>query len=194
MPLSVCLDARVPVVRLTGEIDMNLALALLDELALLHDYYQYRLVELQIHSPGGDASALHYLIEQLAPWRKAEGRTLRTVGIGEVASAAAMLLSFGTNGHRAALKHSGLLYHAARTFYSAGVSQTGSDLRSKTKQLERWDKCFVDLMAEHIAGGDNEQEASHRKKLRRLFQRETYITPEEACRLGLIDRVVERGL
>jgi ATP-dependent protease ClpP protease subunit len=193
MPLSVSLDARLPVIRLTGEIDMTLALALLDELALLYGYYQYRNVELQINSPGGDASALHYLVEQLAPWRKAEGRTLKTAAMSDVCSAAAMLLSFGTNGHRSAMKHSRLLYHAARTIYTAGASQTGSELKAATRRLERWDKYFVDLMAEHIASGDAGEQAACKKKLKRLFQQEKYITPEEACRLRLIDHVLERG-
>jgi ATP-dependent Clp protease, protease subunit len=193
MPLLTMLDSHCPSIRLTGEIDMALALALLDELVLLYGYYQFRTVELQIHSPGGDTAALHFLVQELEPWRKAEDRTLKTVGVGEVASAAAMLLSFGSAGHRSALKQTRLLYHPVRTVYMAGVAQTGSQLRAATRRLERWDKYFVDLMAEHIAGADEEERALCRKKLKRLFGQEKFISAEEACQMKLIDSV-GRGL
>lgn len=60
--------------------------------------YQFRIIDLHIDSPGGSADALHYLVHALDPWRRGEGRVLRTFGVNEVASAAALLLSFGTVG------------------------------------------------------------------------------------------------
>jgi ATP-dependent protease ClpP protease subunit len=189
MPLTTILNSYCPSIRLTGEIDMTLALSLVDELTLLHEYYQFRTVELQINSPGGDAQALHFLVRQLEPWRKSQGRTLKTLGVSEIASAAAMLLSFGSKGHRSALKGSRLLYHPVRTLYPAGISLTGAQLRGTTRQLARWDKYFVDLMAEHIAGEDVRQQDECRETLKRLFRREKYITPEEACKMKLIDTV-----
>jgi ATP-dependent protease ClpP protease subunit len=188
MPISVTLNTICPSIRLTGEIDMALALSLLDELSLLYSYYQFRTIELQINSPGGDAAALHFLVEELAPWRRSEGRVLKTVAISEVASAAALLLSFGSAGHRSAFKQSRMLYHPARTIYPAGVVQTGAQLRTVTRKLESWNKYFVDLMAEHISEEGSEREA-YKRKLKKLFNQERFIGPEEACKMKLIDRV-----
>jgi ATP-dependent protease ClpP protease subunit len=188
MPISTTLNCKVPVIRLAGEIDMAAAYGLLDEIRLLHDYYQFRTIVLEIDSPGGSADALHHLVQLLKPWRNGEGRTLRTVGLNEIASAAALLLSFGTVGHRTVSGHSRLLYHASRRPERDGLSHTAAQLRVATRLLERWDKTFVDLLVEHIASVGVEKTA-YRKKLMRLFRQERFITPQEALNLFLIDRV-----
>ena len=40
MPVNTILNAGLPVIRLTGEIDMALALGLLDEMKLLHGFFR----------------------------------------------------------------------------------------------------------------------------------------------------------
>ena len=191
MPISTILDAHAPVIRLTGEIDLPVSYALLDELNLLHDYYQFREVELHIDSPGGSADALQFLVHALAPWRKGEGRVLRTFGMQDVASAAAMLLSFGTVGHRAAAKHSRLLYHSVRTVQRETTIHTVAQLRRATRSLEDCDRYFVDLLIEHTCDtADSTGVSAYRRKLTRLMRRDRYISPEQAHALRLIDRVV----
>jgi ATP-dependent protease ClpP protease subunit len=193
MPISTTLDAKAPVIRLTGEIDMQVAYALLDELKLLHDYYQFRDIELQIDSPGGNADALHHLVQSISPWRKGEGRTLRTLGLNEVASAAALLLSFGTLGHRCLCSHGRVLYHQVRAVQREASAQTVSQLRASSRKLERWDKCFLDLLVEHVQPGRGEvngsAQAAYRRKLQRLFRQERYVSPQQAIELQLIDKV-----
>jgi ATP-dependent Clp protease, protease subunit len=188
MPISTTLGSKLPVIRLTCEIDMPVAFALLDEIKLLHDYYQFREIELQIDSPGGSADALHHLLQSLEPWRSGNGRTLLTVGLNEIASAAALLLSFGTVGHRSVSAHSRLLYHAIRKVEREGVSQTVAQMRVATRRLGQWDDCFMDMLVVHIEKDKNKQPAA-RKKLRQLFRKERWITAEEALALGLIDSI-----
>ena len=191
MPLSTSLDASRPVIRLTGDIEMPVAYALVDEVTLLHDYYRFRSVELHIDSPGGSADALHYLVHALEPWSRGEGRILRTLGMNEVASAAAMLLSFGTVGHRAASKRTRLLYHTVRSVQRENTPHTVAQLKVVTRRLEHWDRMFVDLLAEHALPGCSGAEAvSFRAKLKRLMRRETFIAPELAREMKLIDRIV----
>ena len=179
-------------IRLTGDIDMPVSYALLDEIKLLHDYYQFRTIDLHIDSPGGSADALHYLVHSLSPWRKGEGRVLRTFGMNEVASAAAMLLSFGTVGHRSASSRSRLLYHSVRGVQRENTLQTVAQLRVTTRRLARWDTCFVDLLAEHTLASAAERGA-YRKQLSRLMAREKYISAQQAVEMKLIDRVQEAG-
>jgi ATP-dependent Clp protease, protease subunit len=190
MPITTTLDASVPVIRLTGEIEMTVAYALLDEIKLLHNYYQFRTIDLHIDSPGGNADALHYLVHALEPWRRGEGRVLRTFGMNEVASAAAMLLSFGTLGHRTASKRSRLLYHSVRTVYRENGAHTVAQLRVVTRRLERWDHWFVDLLAEHTLQ-DAGDAVSYRRKVSRLMRQERFISPQQALELKLIDRICE---
>jgi ATP-dependent Clp protease protease subunit len=192
MPISTSLAASAPMIRLTGDIDMPVSYALLDEIKLLHDYYQFRTIDLHIDSPGGSADALHYLVHSLSPWRKGEGRVLRTFGMNEVASAAAMLLSFGTVGHRSASSRSRLLYHSVRGVQRENTLQTVAQLRVTTRRLARWDTCFVDLLAEHTLASAAERGA-YRKQLSRLMAREKYISAQQAVEMKLIDRVQEAG-
>jgi len=192
MPIISMLDCRCPIIRLTGDIDMPLCYALIDEIKLLHGYYQYRTIELEIDSPGGNADALHHLVQFLAPWSRGEGRILRTKGPNEVCSAAAILLSFGTLGHRVASSHSRLLYHHVRKTFPNGSSQTVSELLSSGKRLDAWEKTFLEQLVEHLGRlpGPIENIGAYRKRLRRLLAQERFIGAAEACELGLIDRVV----
>jgi len=192
MSITTLLDVKRPSIRLTGPIDMPLCYALIDEMKLLHDYYQYRIIELEIDSPGGDGDALHHLVQFLAPWSRGDGRILKTKGLNEVCSAAAILLSFGTLGHRTALPHSRLLYHHVRRTFPNGASQTVSELRATGNRLETWEKAFLDQLITHIGrlpGKDLNKDA-YCKKLTRLLAQERDIDAKEACDLGLIDRVV----
>jgi ATP-dependent Clp protease, protease subunit len=192
MPITTSLAASAPMIRLTGDIDMPVSYALLDEIKLLHDYYQFRTIDLHIDSPGGSADALHYLVHSLSPWSRGEGRVLRTFGMNEVASAAAMLLSFGTVGHRTASSRSRLLYHSVRSVQHENSVQTVAQLRVTTRRLARWDTVFVDLLAEHTLASAADRVA-YRRKLSRLMTREKYISPQQAVEMKLIDRVQEAG-
>jgi ATP-dependent protease ClpP protease subunit len=194
MPITTTLDASAPMIRLTGEIDMPVSYALLDEIKLLHDYYQFRDVHLHIDSPGGSADALHYLVHALSPWSKGKGRVLRTFGVNEVASAAALLLSFGTVGYRTASSRSRLLYHSVRSIQRENSTQTVAQLRVMTRKLEHWDHCFVDLLVEHTLQLKGTADAViFRKRLSRLMRQEKYITPVQAVEMKLIDRIQEAG-
>ncbi len=192
MPIVTTLDTKAPKIRLTGEIEMPVSYALIDELKILHDYYQFRVIDLHIDSPGGSADALHYLVHALEPWRRGEGRVLRTFGINEVASAAALLLSFGTVGHRTASSRSRLLYHSVRTVQHENTMQTVAQLRVVTRRLERWDECFVDLLVRHTMK-DVGDVAGYRRKLFRLMGKDKYISPQQAVELNLIDGIQEVG-
>jgi ATP-dependent protease ClpP protease subunit len=194
MPIATTLDAAVPVIRLTGEIEMAVAYSLLDEIKLLHDYYQFRTIDLHLDSPGGSADALYYLAHALSPWRKGEGRVLRTFGMNEVASAAAMLLSLGTLGYRTASKRSRLLYHSVRSVQQQNTSQTATQLLVVKRRLERWDHWFVDLLTEHTLRRGEGDSVLYRRKIARLMRQEKFISPEQAVELKLIDRVSEAGV
>jgi ATP-dependent Clp protease protease subunit len=189
MSITTLLDVACPSIRLTGEIDMPACYALIDEMKLLHDYYRFRTIELQIDSPGGSADALGYLVLSLRDWREGNGRTLKTVALNQACSAAALLLSLGTMGHRQASPASRLLYHPMRTEFSQGTVRTGAQLRMTSRLIEEWDGKFLDMLASHVCREESERPA-YRRKLKRLFQKERFIEPNEAVSYCLIDKVV----
>jgi ATP-dependent protease ClpP protease subunit len=189
MPITTLLDATSPVIRLTGDIDMQVCYALIDEMKLLHDYYQFRTVELQIDSPGGSADALHHIVLSMRDWSQGNGRVLRTVALNQACSAAAMLLSFGTVGHRHALATSRLLYHPIRSVFTQHTVQTVSQLRMMSRNLEEWDGKFLDMLSEHACAAGKDR-AAYRRMLKWLFQKEKFINAEQAKALSLIDVVV----
>lgn len=188
MPLTTILNSNVPCIRLTGDIDMPVCFALVDEIRLLRNYYQFRTIELQIDSPGGCVDGLQYVVHSTKEWRTGKGLVLRTVALNEVCSAA-MLLSFGTVGHRQAMKSCRLLYHPVRTVFRQNTARTVSELRWESKQLEIWDSMFLDMVTEH-ACRDVQERPAYRRKLKRLFRQERIVQPAEAREYRLIDTVV----
>lgn len=189
MPITTLLHSHAPCVRLTGEIDMPVCLALVDEIRLLRSYYQFRTIELQIDSPGGSVDGLLYILQSTKEWRGGQGLVLRTVALNEVYSAAAMLLSLGTVGHRQAMSSSRLLYHPMRTVFSQNTVRTVSQLKTTSRKLEEWDSRFLDIVTEH-ACADVEERPHYRRKLKRLFSQERMVDPAEAKKYRLIDKVV----
>jgi hypothetical protein len=102
------------------------------------------------------------VVHALDPWSKGEGSVLRTFGINDVPSTAAMLLSFGTLGHRTASCRSRLLHHSVRNIQRENTAQTVAQLRVVKRRLEGWDHWFVDLLTEHTSrsAGDDAAESS----------------------------------
>ncbi len=183
------LDVKCPSIRLTGDIDMPVCYALIDELKLLREYYQFRTIELQIDSPGGSAEALHHMLLSMRDWTQGNGRVLKTVALSQACSAAALLLSFGTIGHRRAMASSRLLYHPMRTVFNQNTVQTVSQLKMMSRHMEEWDGRFLDMLAEHVHTCPDER-AAYRRRMKRLFKKEIFLDAQEAVALRLIDGVM----
>jgi len=187
MPITTLFDVKCPVVRLTGSIDIKLALDLIDEIRLLRQYYQFREIELEIESPGGTIDALHYIVQSVLPLR--DQVVLRTRALNEVCSAAAMLLSLGTVGQRSASQFSRLLYHHSRTVFPETTARTHEQLREVSRRMREWDDKLMDMIVNHICA-DGSEAAQYRRRLRSLFRKEVFISGDEALQMRLIDRVL----
>ena len=86
--------------RFKGTVDMDSVLALCDEIDLAISYYQYPQVVVELESPGGDLRALDHYTSRLTGWRQKYDLRVATLGLGNVASAAAVMLSLGDVGSR----------------------------------------------------------------------------------------------
>jgi ATP-dependent Clp protease protease subunit len=91
---------------------------------------------------------------------------------------AAMILSAGTKGQRAALPHASIVLHQPRS----GARGQASDIQIRAKEVLHNKRTMLEMLAENT-GKSVEQ-------LSRDSDRMTYLTAQEAKDYGLIDRVL----
>ena len=206
-------DHDEAVIRLKGPVESESIIWLCDEIDLAVDYYNYRRVDIQIDSPGGEIAALDYFMTRLSDWRQVEGLVLGTLALTRAASAAAMILSLGSIGHRRAYPSAQLLYHDSRIMSGEGTVWTRQSLDRHRHALAETDARLTRALAAHVmagkaaggalqvralqpasSAGDPEfeaVEATSADELAELYgalnARDLFITPEDALGLHLID-------
>lgn len=211
-PHLVRLESDRAVVRLLVPLDRESVFALIDEFELLQSYYRYRYICLEIDSPGGEATALQYLLARIAQWRSEQGLVLSTRALSAVSSAAAIILSLGSHGHRRAHESARLLYHSGRAMTGGGDFLTRPVLQALCTQLDQLNQTVARQLAQNAfpAGGERplriripgsqhepnvERTVSSVGELEAIYtaflERDHVITPEQAVGLGLIDTVEE---
>jgi ATP-dependent Clp protease, protease subunit len=132
-------------------------------------------INIYINSPGGSYTAMTAIYDTMQFVRC----DIQTVCIGQAASAAAVLLSAGTPGKRAALPHSRILIHQPAT--EGGYGQA-SDIEIQANEILRIREEMETILARH-SGQDVE-------KVRRDIERDRFLTAEEAKSYGLIDDII----
>jgi ATP-dependent Clp protease protease subunit len=133
---------------------------------------------LYINSPGGSVSA------GLAIYDTMQYLTspVNTICMGMAASMGCFLLAGGRKGKRMALPHSRIMMHQP----SGGAQGTAADIEIQAKEILYLRKKMHDLMSKHT-GISSEQ-------IERDFDRDKYMSAEEAKDYGLIDQIItQRG-
>jgi ATP-dependent Clp protease protease subunit len=132
-------------------------------------------ISLYINCPGGivyHGLAIYDTMQQVrAP--------ISTIAVGVTASMGTVLLAAGTKGYRYALPHATVHMHPA------GGSAQGyaPDVEIQYKELKRVEDLLHEVLAHHT-GQPVEQIASD-------FDRDRFMTAEEAVEYGLVDQVLE---
>jgi len=103
---------------------------------------------------------------------------VHTICIGQAMGTAAMILSAGTKGYRAALPHASIVLHQPRS----GARGQASDIRIRAREVLDNKRTMLTILATNT--GHTMEELS------RDSDRMTYMTAEEAKEYGLIDRVL----
>ena len=132
-------------------------------------------INIYINSPGGSYTAMTAIYDTMQFVRC----DIQTVCIGQAASAAAVLLSAGTPGKRAALPHSRILIHQPAT--EGGYGQA-SDIEIQANEILRIREEMETILARH-----SRQDV---EKVRRDIERDRFLTAEEAKSYGLIDDII----
>jgi ATP-dependent Clp protease protease subunit len=132
-------------------------------------------IEIYINSPGGSFTALTAIYDTMRYIKP----DVRTVCLGQAASAAAVILAAGTKGKRLALPNSRILIH--QPAMEGGYGQS-SDIEIQAKEVLRIRALMEQMLAED--SGRTTEEVS------RDIERDKYLTAEQARDYGIIDEVL----
>ncbi|HEY3285691.1 MAG TPA: ATP-dependent Clp endopeptidase proteolytic subunit ClpP [Gemmatimonadaceae bacterium] len=131
-------------------------------------------IHLYINSPGGSVSAGLAMYDTMQ-WLKSP---VNTICMGMAASMGCFLLAGGHKGKRSALPHARIMMHQP----SGGSSGTAADIEIQAKEILYLRAQMNELMSKHT-GRPVEQ-------IERDFDRDFYMSAEEAKAYGIIDHVV----
>jgi ATP-dependent Clp protease, protease subunit len=153
----------------------EIANAVMAQLLCLQQMDADRDIEIYINSPGGSFTALTAIYDTMRYIKP----DVRTVCLGQAASAAAVILAAGTKGKRLALPNSRILIHQPAT--EGGYGQS-SDIEIQAREILRIRSLMEDMLATDT--GKSTQEVS------RDIERDKYLTAEQALEYGIIDGVL----
>ena len=133
-------------------------------------------ISIYINSPGGSVYAGLGIYDTMQFIQS----PVATICTGMAASMAAVLLVAGEKEKRFALKHSRVMIHQPM----GGAQGQASDIEITAREIQKLKKELYTIIAEH-SGNDYE-------RVWRDSDRDYWMTAQEACEYGMIDRVLIR--
>jgi len=144
------------------------------QLLFLDSTDRTRDINMYINSPGGSVYAglgVYDTMQYVTP-------DVATICIGMAASMGAVLLSAGTTGKRAALKHARIMMHQP----SGAIGGQATDIEITVKEIRKLKKELYDIVCNHSKRTVEQVEAD--------FDRDYWMTAPEAKDYGLVDEVL----
>ena len=160
------------------EINSDVANIVNSQLLYLQTENPSKPITIYINSPGGS------VYDGMSIYDVAKFITcpIATTCCGTAASMAAVLLASGDKGQRNALPHSQIMLHAP----SGGTGRvTAPDFRIAAKEMEKCEEMLYSVLAK-----DMNKDIDY---IRKICDRDNWMTPEEAVREGVIDFVIQRN-
>jgi ATP-dependent Clp protease, protease subunit len=162
---------------LGSEINDDVANLIIAQLLFLEADAPGREIQLYINSPGGNVQsglAIYDTMQHItAP--------VATTCVGMAASMGAFLLAAGAPGKRSALPHARIMMHQP---WSTGTKGSAADIEIAAREI-----VYLRGRMFEILGTLTHQPL---ERIEREFDRDRYMSSDEAQRFGMIDRVVER--
>ena len=104
---------------------------------------------------------------------------IHTICIGQAMGTAAVILSAGSKGNRAALPHSSIVLHQPRS----GASGQATDIQIRAKEVIHNKQAMLKILSANTGKSVDQ--------LSKDSDRMSYLNPHEAVEYGLIDRVLK---
>ena len=146
------------------------------QLLFLEQANPWQEIAMYINSPGGLISA------GLASYDTMQfiACPVATCCMGKAASMAAVLLAAGSPGRRFSLPHSRIMIHQPH----GGYAGQASDIQIHAQEITRLKGLLTDILAEHSG--------ISREELEPMLDRDTFLSPQEALDLGIIDNIIRK--
>ena len=157
-------------------IDDHVANIIIAQLLFLDAEDKTKDIKFYINSPGGSVSA-GLAIYDTMQYIKAD---VSTICLGMAASMASILLAAGAKGKRMALPNSEVMIHQVM----GGAEGQASDIKIRAERILKIKDKLNKILGDHTGKKVADVE--------RDTDRDYYMTPEEAKKYGIIDRVIKK--
>ena len=163
------------IIFLTGPIDDNIASLICAQILFLESENPKKEISFYINSPGGivwSGLAIYDTMQYVSS-------KIMTICIGQAASAGSLLLTAGAKDMRFSLPNSRIMVHQPSGGYQGQVT----DIEIQTNEIKKTKQRLNEIYSKHTG-----------KKLDEIIsimERDTYFSPQEAIKFGLIDKIVE---
>lgn len=167
---------RDRIVMVSGPIETGMANTIVAQLLFLESENPNADISLYINSPGGDVSAGWAIMDTMRYIKP----NVSTIGMGLVASMAAVLLAAGEKGKRFVLPNTQVMIHQP----SSGTEGKVTDMEIYLKEVQYTKKAMIKQMMEFT--GRKEKEVFD------AMERDNWMQADDAKKFGLIDGVLTR--
>ena len=162
------------IIFLVGEVNDQTANLVVAQLLFLESENPDKDISFYINSPGGSVSAGMAIYDTM----QFLNAPIRTICMGMAASMGAFLLAAGGPGKRMALPHARIMIHQP----SGGAQGTAADIEIQAREILYLRAKMNELMANHTGQAI--------ERIERDFDRDYYMSAEEAKAYGIIDEVI----
>lgn len=162
------------IIMLSGEIEDNMANAIIAQLLFLDAQDSDKDIYLYINSPGGVITSGMAIYDTMN-FIKSD---VQTIVMGMAASMASVLATAGTKGKRFALPHSQIMIHQP----SGGAQGQQTEIEIAAKEILKARKMINKLLANHSG--------QPLEKIDRDTERDNYLSAQQAVDYGLIDGIM----
>ena len=164
------------IIFLVGPVDDNIASLVCAQLLFLEAENPKKDISMYINSPGGVVTSglsIYDTMEYIRP-------DVSTVCIGQAASMGSLLLTAGAKNKRYCLPNARIMTHQP----SGGFQGQATDIEIHAKEIINLRSRLNNIYVKHSGKKIAEIEA--------LMERDTFLSPQDALKLGLIDEVVDK--
>jgi len=138
-------------------------------------FQEQKTLTLYINSDGGYLSGAFALIDIM----KKSRHTIRTIGLGSIASAAFLIFSAGTKGHRYIAKNTSIMCHQ----FSGGVEGKYHDIEAQMRENKLTNDRMIDVLKETTVLDVK------KIKSKLLPPSDVWLTPQELINYGIADHI-----
>jgi ATP-dependent Clp protease protease subunit len=164
------------IIFVTGGIEDHVSSVICAQLLFLESENPKKDIAMYINSPGGVVTsglAIYDTIQYIRP-------AVSTVCIGQAASMGSLLIAAGEKDKRFALPNSRIMIHQP----SGGAQGQATDIEIQAREILALRARLNDIYVQHTG--------QKLAAVEEALERDTYLTPEEAKKFGLIDQVVDK--